>query len=199
MDLDTALAGSLGLGVPPRRRWIGLCIIKPASRRRSTKLAWGENMKPSLTTTLAAITLAFAPAFARAQEQSKPAEPAHKTVLLTGCLQPGADAATFKLTHASPSQRPSAEAPPAASAATVGTVGETRDYELTSDSSSKTDLKLSTYIGRRVEVTARPLAAAPAPSSGRAEAGLTAESKANEPKPERLMVTAIARRSGSCP
>ena len=155
-------------------------------------------MKPSLATTLAAITLTFAP-WARAQEQAKPTEPAHKTMLLTGCLQPGADAATFKLTHASASQRPSVEATTAASPATVGTVGQTRDYELTSDSSSKTDLKLSTYIGRRVEVTARPLDAAPAASSGRAEAGLTAEPKASEPKPERLIVTAISRVSASCP
>ena len=156
-------------------------------------------MKQSLATTLAAITLAVAPALTRAQEQAKPTEPAHKTVVLTGCLQPGADAATFKLTHASPSQRPSVEPTTAASPAAIGTAGQPRDYELTSDSSSKTDLKLSTYIGRRVEVTARPLAEAPVPSSGRAEAGLTAEPKANEPKPERLMVTAITRLSASCP
>jgi len=156
-------------------------------------------MKPNLATTLAAITLAFAPAFTRAQQQSKPTEPAHKTMLLTGCLQPGADAATFKLTHASTSQRRSVEATTAASPAAIGTVGQTRDYELTSDSSSKTDLKLSTYIARRVEVTARTLDGAPAASSGRAEAGLTAEPKANEAKPERLMVTAITRVSASCP
>ena len=156
-------------------------------------------MKPSLAVIIATIALAFAPAFAHAQEQSKPAEPAHKTMLLIGCLQPGADAATFKLTHASASQRPSTEATTAASSAAISTGGQTRDYELTSDPLGKTDLKLSTYLGRRVQVTARTQDSAPAASSGRAEAGLTAEPKINEPKPERLIVTAIARVSASCP
>jgi hypothetical protein len=153
-------------------------------------------MKSSLAWTIAAITLASAPAAARAQDQSKPTEPAHKTTLLTGCLQPGSDAATFKLTHASPSQPPSVKATTSVSAAAIG---KTRDYDLTSDPSSKTDLKLSTYIGARVEVTARPIDSAPAASSGRAVAGLTAEPKEHEPQPERLMVTAITRVSASCP
>jgi hypothetical protein len=65
-------------------------------------------MKSSFACTIAAITLASAPAAARAQDQSKPTEPAHAT-RLTGCLQPGSDAATFKLTHASPSQPRSVE------------------------------------------------------------------------------------------
>ena len=156
-------------------------------------------MKSSLAWTIAAITLASAPAAARAQDQSKATEPAHKTTLLTGCLQPGSDAATFKLTHASPSQPASVEATTSVSAAAIGTMGKTRDYDLTSDPSSKTDLKLSTYIGARVEVTARPVGSAPAASSGRAVAGLTAEPKEHEPQPERMMVTAITRVSASCP
>jgi hypothetical protein len=157
-------------------------------------------MKSSLAWTIAAITLASAPAAARAQDRSKPSETARNTTRLIGCLQPGSDAATFKLTHASPSQPRSVEkATTSASPAAIGTIGQTRNYELTADPSSKTDLKLSTYIGARVEVSAQPMDAAPAASSGRAEAGLTAEPKGNEPRAERLMVTAITRVSASCP
>ena len=154
-------------------------------------------MKSSLAEP-SAITLASARAAARAQDQSKATEPAHKTTLLTGCLNPDL---TPKRSSDSCVTEPAAsvEATTSVSAAAIGTMGKTRDYDLTSDPSSKTDLKLSTYIGARVEVTARPVGSAPAASSGRAVAGLTAEPKEHEPQPERMMVTAITRVSASCP
>jgi hypothetical protein len=125
-------------------------------------------------------------------------QPAHKTMRLTGCLQAGADANTFKLTGASPHQPSTSEvAPPP-----VGTSGGVKNYELKPAADMK-DTKLSTYLGYEVEILARPIEkipAAPPPASVETvrPEPITPEPALDAPKLEQLTVIEITKLSASC-
>jgi len=135
-----------------------------------------------------------------AQQPISQQESAHKTMRLTGCLQAGADAATFKLTDARPSQQSTTEVTPPPAAPT-GTTGGSRDYEVRP--ASDVDLKLSTHIGYEVEILARPIelaAAVPAQPSAtvRAVEPVTPIPAEDGAKLERLTVIEITGLSASC-
>jgi hypothetical protein len=134
-----------------------------------------------------------------AQQPIKPEESAHKTMRLTGCLQAGADAATFKLTGAMPSQQSTSGVTPPPVAPT-GTTGGSRDYEV--KPAPDKDLKLSTHIGYEVEILARPIEpTAPGPTQPSATVQaepVTPEPALDGPKLERLTVLEITRLSVAC-
>ena len=155
-------------------------------------------MKGFLARTIPALALATTPAWLSAQAPSKPPEPAHKTIRLVGCLQPGANPTFFKLTNASePEPAPGVTPDPVP----VGTSGRTREYELMPH--PDVDLKLSTHIGHQVEISARPIEVAPARSSPPASGGATlvvpAPQLVQEQSRERVTVTAVTRLASPCP
>src|SRR4030095_6682877 len=95
-----------------------------------------------------------------AAQAQQPNEPAHKTILLTGCLHPGPDRQIFKLSDATllapaTSIRGSPQQP-------AGAVGGIPEYELTTEASvhrSGAELvDLNSYVGPRGEARARAAA-----------------------------------------
>jgi hypothetical protein len=84
--------------------------------------------------------------------------------------------------------------------APTGTTGGSRDYEVTPTPDK--DLKLSTHIGREVEILARPIdptASGPAQPSATVRAEpVTPASAVDGPKLERLTVLEITRLSVAC-
>lgn len=130
------------------------------------------------------------------QAQSPPNEPAHKIYVMTGCLELGSTSGTtFRLTGAAPiGQAPTSTGPTAASrtdmvyelqpVASIGEQGISRE-------------RLQTHVGKRVEVTVRPVEVAlAAPPSPRATA--TDAAKREEPVPQRYTVVKINQLSESC-
>jgi hypothetical protein len=70
-----------------------------------------------------------------AAQAQQPNEPAHKTILLTGCLQPGPDRQIFKLSDAT-LLAPTTSIPGSLSLQQpAGTVGGIPEYELTTEAS----------------------------------------------------------------
>ena len=148
-----------------------------------------------------AVVIAWCVAAPTAQQQpaSTPATPpAHNVFVLSGCLEAGDTAATFKLTDASSI----GQAPPAGSAepGTVGTSGQKASYLLrpvsgvNAQGMKEEDLKA--HVGRRVEAVVRPIEST-APATPAGLAGVQA-AKPTEPKPEPFSVTEIRRVIGSC-
>jgi hypothetical protein len=147
-----------------------------------------------------AVVLVYSVAVLPAQQQPAPPAPAHNTFVLAGCLEAGSTVApAFKLTSAVPL----GQAPPARNGelGAVSTSGEKATYAL----QPLTGLGqpgvaaevLKTHVGRRVEVTVRPVEVLPAPApTGTASAVEAA--KPAEPPPERFSVTAIKRTGGTC-
>lgn len=128
-------------------------------------------------------------------------EAAHDTKVLTGCLVAGPDESTFKLTNALPKAQPS-DAP-------VGTSGKGAEYELKAetrlDAGGPPPPDLKQFVGRQVEITARPLETTPAPVPASAQKPAAAgEPQAAPPANpettpvEKLNVTVIKQVSGSC-
>jgi hypothetical protein len=127
-----------------------------------------------------------------------PHEPAHDTKVLIGCLAAGANGATFKLTNAVPKDQ--------ASTAPAGTSGTAAQYELRSESRIEVggppppDLK--PFVGKQVEITARPTEASPpsAPEKPTATTGSPEPSTArpDEARVETLTVTAVRQVAASC-
>jgi hypothetical protein len=138
-----------------------------------------------------------------AAQAQQPNAPAHKTMLLTGCLHPGPDHQIFKLSDATllaPATSISGSSSPQQPA---GTVGRFPEYELTTEASVHRSgaerVDLNSYVGRRVEVTARPPEIAPSsPNSASSNSAVRTDAKADEQKPPRLIVTAIKQASSSC-
>jgi hypothetical protein len=148
-----------------------------------------------------AVAVAWCVAMPMAYQQAAPTStptPAHNVFVTTGCLTAGAEAAdTFKLTDASPIDRPSARG---AAEAVVGTAGQKPSYELRPvsgvDAQGLDADALKAHLGRRIEVVVRPIESpAPAPS-----AGVTGNQSAKpiEPAPERYSVTEVRRVIGTC-
>jgi hypothetical protein len=144
------------------------------------------------------LSAAITAVLAGAVHTQQPNEPAHKTMMVTGCLQPTPDKLIFKLTDAT-LQAPVTGASPAGP---VGTVGKNVEFELTTESSvdraGTEAVELSRYVGRRVHVAGRPWEIAPAPSTSPGSTSAGPEPKVNERKPPRLIVTEISQVSSSC-
>jgi hypothetical protein len=126
-------------------------------------------------------------------------EPAHDTKVLTGCLVADPDGSSFKLTNALPSVQPS-NAP-------VGTSGKGAEYELRAetrlDAGGPPPPDLKQFVGRQVEITARPLEETPPPASAQKPAAAGEPQAAPPANPEtapveKLNVTVIKQVSGSC-
>lgn len=122
-------------------------------------------------------------------------EPAHNVFVMTGCLERGTAPSAFRLTRAAPvGQTPP---PPTTSSATDADV-----YELQA-TSSVSELGLSSErlqpeVGTRVQMTIRPVEAAPTSSaSSRSASENTREKPAESPRP-RYTVIAIERIADSC-
>jgi hypothetical protein len=136
-----------------------------------------------------------------AAQQTSPAnEPAHKVFVLTGCLEGGSGpTSAFKLTGAiAVGQAPSA--PTGSSPTTATAIKDV--YELLPTSSvSEQGINregLQSHIGKRVEVTVRPIEA-PAPSSSSSSSSATEPAKKVElSAPQRYTVTKINRLADSC-
>lgn len=133
-----------------------------------------------------------APAVAR-QAQGPASEPAHKVFVLTGCLagSPAANA-PFKLTGAVPvGQSPH---PGAAAGANAKDVYELVPVMALTDQGLDRE-QLQTHVGKRVEVTVRPVEVAPAPASS-SPASSTA--RVEEPATVRYTVTRITPQANAC-
>jgi len=129
------------------------------------------------------------------QAQTPPSEPAHKVFVLTGCLAGNPPTTGFKLTGAVPvgQQVPPDRSPASPDAKDV--------YELQPTSGLSEQgigrAELQTHVGKKVEVTVRPVEVSPGPSPSSSAATPTA--KAEEPAPQRYTVSKITSLPGSCP
>jgi hypothetical protein len=97
------------------------------------------------------------------QTASPPNEPAHKIYVMSGCLEiESGSTSAFRLTRA----QPVGQAPPSAGTATSK---DDRVYELQPVSNfgeqGISRDRLKSHVGKRVEVTVRPVDVAPAPAS----------------------------------
>jgi len=133
------------------------------------------------------------------KKQTVPETPAHKTMLLNGCLVAGSDASTFKLTGASEIAPPDAQQKP------VATSGKAGEYELRAearlDTASVAPVDLKAFVGHQVEVTVRPVEEVPATATQNAAGAPTVApdpSKPAEKAAERFTVTAIKQVLATC-
>ena len=148
-----------------------------------------------------AIALAWCVAVPMAQQQTAPTPgttPAHNVFVVTGCLVPGAEASgTFKLTDATPIDRPNRRG---ATETAVGTAGQKPSYELrpvTGVEAQGLDADaLKAHVNQRIEVVVRPIETAPPAATAGAD-GKQLE-KPVEPAPERYTVTEMKRVIGKC-
>lgn len=154
-----------------------------------------------LTCGIAAVMLIAVVARAQDAPRTEPAQPApaHNTMVLTGCLVAGADAVTFRLNNAVPNAQATAVQPQA-----VATSGQRAVYELKAetrlDAQAVAPVDLKAFVGRQVEITARPddtPATPPATASGQPKTDPDPGKPADE-KVERLMVTAVKQLADSC-
>jgi hypothetical protein len=142
------------------------------------------------------LALVFASATAAtiaAQQAQPPSEPAHKIYVLSGCLGGSpSSTAPFKLTGAVAV----GQAPVAGAASTTGKDG----YELlpvagvTEQGVAREELQL--HIGKKVEVTVRPVEVA-APAKSSSSPATPSTPKPEEP-PQRYTVTKIKALAPSC-
>ena len=146
--------------------------------------------------TLATLALPCWIAAPAAQRTQTPAtnEPAHNVFVLTGCLERGDTPTAFRLTQASPV----GQTPPRPSTSTQ-TEADVYDLQATSAVSEQgfSSEKLQPEVGKRVEVTIRPVEAAlPAPPQPAATNANT-QKPAESPRP-RFSVTKLERLTDSC-
>jgi hypothetical protein len=149
-----------------------------------------------------AIAVAWCVAVPVAHQQPAPTPnpaPAHNVFVVTGCLQPGADVpGTFKLTDATPIDRP---ARPGATETAVGTSGEKPSYELRPvsgvDAQGLDAAALKAHVGQRIEVVVRPIETPP-PAATTPGAVANQSAKPIEPAPERYSVSEMKRVIGTC-
>jgi hypothetical protein len=152
-------------------------------------------MKP-IVFGLAMVVGGIAAPLAAQQAQPSPSEPAHKVFVLTGCLAVNPPPTNvFKLTGAVPVGQ---QVLPERGSANPGVKDE---YELL-PTSGLTEQgigreELQTHVGKKVEVTVRPIEVSPGPSPSASSATPTA--KAEEPAPQRYTVSKITSLAGSCP
>ena len=132
----------------------------------------------------------------RAQQTPAPsAQPAHKVFILNGCLTSnGAAADSFKLTGAVAVGQPPPERPAAST--------EAKDEYVLLPVTGLSEqgvarAEMQTHVGRKVEVTVRPVEVAPGPPSSSPPA--SAAEKIEAAAPQRYTVTKIVPAAGSCP
>ena len=134
-----------------------------------------------------------------AQQQPSPAnEPAHKVYVVIGCLEGGSGSnSAFKLTGA----KSVGQSPTSTSASAAASQAEIV-YELQPVSSVGTDglsrERLQSHVGKRVEVTIRPVEVAPAQPTSPTNATSGAEKPKQPPAPERYTVIKIGDVAASC-
>jgi hypothetical protein len=153
-------------------------------------------MKPIVAAfALAVVGVAAMPLTAQ-QSQAPPNEPAHKIFVLTGCLTGSpAETAAFKLTGAVPVGQAPKEGPAA------GPDGKVV-YELlpttglTEQGIARPELQ--THVGRKVEVTVRPVEVSPGPARSSSSPVTSSTAKPEDPAPTRYTVTKITSVAGSC-
>jgi hypothetical protein len=130
-----------------------------------------------------------------------PQAPAHNTMVLTGCLAAGADAVTFKLNNAVPNAQASAVQPQAVATSGASPAVYELKAEARLDAQSVAPVDLKAFVGRQVEITARPddvpAAAAPAKPSEQATSDPDPAKKADE-KIEHLRVAAVKQLAETC-
>ena len=152
-------------------------------------------MKPIVAgLTIVLVGLAAAP-FAAQQPQPTSNTPAHKVYVLSGCLNstPGATDA-FKLTGAVP-VGPVPPEHPAATPEEKGVYVLLATSSLTEQGIARPELQ--GHVGKKVEVTVRPVEVAPGPSSTSASATPPEKLEQAAPPP-RYTVTKIRALAGSC-
>lgn len=152
-------------------------------------------MKPSVFVLAVAFCGSTVAPSAAQQSQARPAEPAHKVFVLAGCLSANPDASdTFKLTGAVPVGPPPPERPaPSAEPKDVYVLLPTKG--LAEQGVARAEMQ--THVGKKVEVTVRPVEVSPGPS--KSSSSTPAAEKIEEPTPPRYTVTAIKSVAGSCP
>jgi len=131
-----------------------------------------------------------------AQPTPSPAsEPAHKIYVMRGCLETGSSSAsTFKLTGA----EHIGQAPPAPSATATSRSATVYELQPVSNFGEQgiSRERLTSHVGKRVEVTVRPVEVPPAPSSPpRPTAGAE---KPEQSMPQRYTVVNISQLAESC-
>lgn len=152
-----------------------------------------------ISLTFAALVLAFAHLSAQegARTPASPPAPAHDIMVLIGCLGPGPDPSTFKLTNVQPKKD-------VADSQSVGTSGGRVEYELKAearlDAPSVAPPDLKALVGHEVEVTARPVPKIAEDGTKAAGEGdqKAAAVKPADPKIEKLTVTAIKQVFATC-
>jgi len=161
-------------------------------------------MKPIRTVSCGVAVWCLIAAVPHAQDAGRteppPAAPAHDTMVLTGCLVAGTDATTFKLTNAVPNAQASAVQPQA-----VATSGRSAVYELKAearlDAQAVAPVDLKTFVGRQVEITARPDDSPEPAQAAKPSQQATTDPDPRKPaddKVERLRVTAVKQLSATC-
>jgi hypothetical protein len=146
----------------------------------------------TLATSLAMTCWIAAPAAQRTQTPA-PNEPAHNVFVLTGCLERGDAPTAFRLTQASAI----GQTPPRQSTSTP-TEPDVYDLQATSTVSEQgfSSEKLQPEVGKRVEVTIRPVEAA-LPAPPQPAATNATQKPAESPRP-RFSVTKLERVADSC-
>ena len=152
----------------------------------------GEVMKPIVAGLALVVSGVIAAPSVAQQPQTTPSEPAHKVFVFTGCLTSTAAATeVFKLTGAVPVGQAPKEG-------LVASPSAKNEYELLSTGLTEQGVaraEMLTHVGKKVEVTVRPVEVVPSPSSSSAPAAPT-------PNPEqaarRYTVTAIKSLANSC-
>jgi len=130
------------------------------------------------------------------QPPSPSTEPAHKIYVMTGCLEGGPEStSTFKLTGAK-----SIGQAPVSSGVSTATSKPDSAYELQPIAGVGEDginrERLQSHVGKRVEVTVRPVELSPGPSSPSSARGTAA--KPEQTEPQRYTVVKINQLAESC-
>jgi len=154
-------------------------------------------MKPIVVGLAVAVSWTIAAPTIAQQVQTPSSEPAHKVFVLTGCLTGGpAETSPFNLTRA----EPVGLAPKEGSAASPDAKNE---YELIPTTGLTEQgiarAEMLTHVGKRVEVTVRPVevVAGPSPSSS-SSSPVASTAKPQEAAPQRYTVTKIKALADSC-
>jgi hypothetical protein len=127
------------------------------------------------------------------------AEPAHKVFVLTGCLEGGVAATSVFTLAGAAAVGQAPQATRGGTSPTPGSAGTSDSYELQpiagiGEQGIKRE-ELQNHVGKRVEVTVRPVEAAPTvPSS----ASTDTKVKPEESSPQRYTVIKITRLADSC-
>jgi len=149
-------------------------------------------MKPIVVGLALVVSGVFAAPSIAQQEQKPPSEPAHKVFVLTGCLT-ASPAATevFKLTGAVPV----GQGPKEDSAASPGAK---KEYELLPTGLTEQGVdraEMLTHVGKKVELTVRPVEVVSSPSPSSSSSAPTAKPEQATP---RYTVTTIKSLASSC-